>query len=214
MPALIDLTGKTFGRWTVNKRSGSTKDGKAAWECACECGEINVVNGGNLVRGKSLSCGCFQKERASECAIHHGLSKTIEHRIWMGMKSRCYNKKDKFYKDYGGRGIVVSDVWRNDFLRFYKDMGRRPSNEHSIDRKDVNGNYSPDNCKWSTTVEQARNRRVRKTNKSSYSGVFMRKDSSRYTAYISVNKYRMHLGTFETLDEAKSARLNAEREYW
>ena len=75
------------------------------------------------------------------------------------MKDRCYNPNLKHYKDYGGRGIIVCDRWKDSFENFFEDMGLKPSSKHSIDRIDVNGNYESRNCKWSTDQEQARNRR-------------------------------------------------------
>ena len=89
----------------------------------------------------------------------HGMSKTSEHRCWLEMQQRCYNDKREDYHRYGGRGIVVCDGWLKSFDNFYVDMGRKPSPEHSIDRRDVNGNYEPSNCRWATVHEQSRNKR-------------------------------------------------------
>lgn len=85
-----------------------------------------------------------------------------EYRSWRSMKTRCYNPNRPEYAHYGGRGIVVCDEWKNDFLAFYRDMGTRPSKLHSIDRIDVNGNYGPGNCRWATPWEQNRNQRTNK----------------------------------------------------
>jgi hypothetical protein len=79
--------------------------------------------------------------------------------IWNGIIARCYNEKSKDYYRYGGRGITMCDEWKDSFLNFYRDMGDRPSNKHSIDRINNKLGYSKDNCRWATYNEQARNRR-------------------------------------------------------
>ena len=85
-------------------------------------------------------------------------NKTVEYRTWSGIKERCYSKTNHNYDNYGGRGIVVCDEWRNDYVKFLTDMGRRPLG-HTLDRIDVNGPYSKANCRWSTPTAQQRNRR-------------------------------------------------------
>ncbi len=153
-----NLTGKVFGRLTALEPVATAR-GIPAWNCRCLCGQNAVVVTSQLNSGKTRSCGCLQKARASEANKTHGKSKSALFRVWCHMRKRCYNHTCRDYPDYGGRGILVCDAW-HDFETFAKDMGERPSPSHSIDRIDNNKNYGPDNCKWSTLTEQARNKRT------------------------------------------------------
>lgn len=90
----------------------------------------------------------------------HGMARTKEYSVWASMIGRCENPNDRKYDLYGGRGICVAPQWRADFAVFIRDMGRRPSDQHSLDRIDPNGNYEPGNVRWATTVQQNRNLRT------------------------------------------------------
>lgn len=135
----------------------------------CDCGVSKEVAVLELKKGQSQSCGCFKIDKAREqgaATRKHGESVradySTEYRIWIGMKSRCYNPKHVGYKNYGARGIAVCDEWVSSYPAFLADMGRRPSLDHTLDRIDNDSGYSPGNCRWATASEQRRNQRSRK----------------------------------------------------
>lgn len=164
MSALIDISGNKYGRLTVIEKSGSRKvkgGTRVTWRCLCECGKEIETDGHSLKSGHSRSCGCLLSDVTIARSRTHGLSRKhpIEYRVWKNVRARCNTPTDSDYHLYGGRGISVCDRWES-FANFYADMGARPSQKHSIDRRDTNGNYEPDNCRWATTKEQAQNTRA------------------------------------------------------
>lgn len=161
--ARLDLAGQKFFRWTVLKFAGINKHQNTTWLCRCDCGKEKVLVGGQLRLGQSKSCGCWNKEAVTIRGTKHGLTprgvKMVEYMAWCAMKSRCYNEKNKRYFDYGGRGIIVCDRWLNSFEKFLADMGYRPSDSHSLERRNNNGHYEPTNCYWALLEQQSRNKR-------------------------------------------------------
>lgn len=186
-----DLTGKKIGRLTVICRDYSSEHG-VFWKCICECGNYKSLPS-NLLNEKSgsKSCGCLRKEFLET----HGLSKTKLYKVWDTFNQRCYNPNDRNYKNYGARGINVCDEWRNNFKAFYDwsytngykeeklESGR---NKWTIDRIDVNGDYSPENCRWVTMKEQCNNRR---------SNNFITIDGQTKTLANWGDKYNLKIGT-------------------
>jgi len=161
MRKIIDLTGQKFSRLTVISFA-PTKKKMSHWNVVCDCGTKTVVDGCNLKKGHTKSCGCLQVERIKEHnTTHNGcIDHPLEYGTWKGIKQRCNNINNHAYKDYGGRGITVCDRWLNSFENFLADMGRKPTPQHSLDRINNNGNYEPSNCRWATRTEQNRNTRA------------------------------------------------------
>lgn len=167
----LDLTGQTFGRWSVLCNAGRKINRSSVWVCHCECGTIREVIIGKLRSGHSKSCGCLHKEFAKTYSRTHGKSYTREHRIWRGMLDRCSNPRNSRYDKYGGRGITVCERWVNDFSAFLADMGEAPNRMMEIDRIDNERGYEPRNCRWATRKQQNLNKRNNR--RLSFSGLTM-----------------------------------------
>lgn len=171
-----DLTGRKFERLKVTGFSRDTLTNKGfiklLWSCMCDCGNETLVQTSDLTSGHTKSCGCLNSNVTAERNLVHGLRKAPEYQVWQNMKERCYNQSNKYFENYGGRGIILEGTWQVSFSDFYNDMGPRPSNKHTIERVDVNGNYCKENCIWTDDYcLQAFNQRLRKTNTSGRTGV-------------------------------------------
>ena len=155
----IDITGQRFGRLIVLRENG--RKGKSLlWLCRCDCGnEINAI-AYNLKNGHTRSCGCLAKDTKSKIRTKHNGTKTRLFRIWQHMLNRCRNKNVVGYKNYGGRGIKVCNEWQKSFESF-RDWALRNGykDDLSLDRINVNGNYEPENCRWTNAKTQANNKR-------------------------------------------------------
>lgn len=167
---ITDLTGQTFNRWTIVGYAGLGKDLKAQWWCKCQCDDTKyyIRTGTELKNGKSKSCGCLISDANRDRRVLFKLAEKYNveekdilrlHRIFNGMKQRCYNLLSKDYPKYGKRGIKICDEWLLDPNAFDKwAFTNGYQSGLTIDRIDVNGDYTPDNCQWISVVEQNRNK--------------------------------------------------------
>jgi len=155
---LINLSLKQFGNWTVLEQHGNTKGGAAIWKSQCVCGNICYLIGQDLRKGKTTSCGCTLKELTRKRFTTHGQTNTRLYRIFKAMKTRCTNKNIPNAKNYSGKNITICPEW-NAFEIFKKwALENGYQDNLSIDRIDNNKNYSPDNCRWATALQQSVNR--------------------------------------------------------
>lgn len=158
----LDIVGKKFGKLLVLERIGLNKHKHYEFKVLCDCGKENIIEGRYLTSGKTKSCGCGMVEGVKQSNTTHGMSGTRIYGIWNNMRARCYNKNSNNYDDYGGRGITVCNEWKskhnfNNFFNWAMENGY--SDELSIDRINVDGNYEPSNCRWVDMKVQANNRR-------------------------------------------------------
>lgn len=202
--------GERFGRLIVLSLSHIRKS-RRQFVCECSCGVTKTIDAYNLRYGISKSCGCAIKEAVRKRNMVHGDSKSPEHIAWMGMNSRCNSPTNKKYNDYGGRGIAVCERWLS-YENFLSDMGRRPASKHSLDRKDVNGNYTPENCRWATHYEQTMNKRRHVGAK--FKGIWWSTGNKSWAAQITKDGKCRHLGSFKTPEEAAAVYANAARELY
>jgi hypothetical protein len=159
---LNDLSGLKIEKWTILKRIENRYGNVAYWLCKCDCGNEVEVAGRSITQGISKQCKTCSNQINGKKNIPHGKckkKKIPEYHIWRSMKERCTNPKNKGYHNYGERGIKVYKRWLNSFQCFLKDVGLKPSKNHSLDRIDNNRGYFPKNVRWATRKEQARNTR-------------------------------------------------------
>ena len=153
-----DVIGNRYGKLVVVEEmppvysvSATRKRSNRVVKCLCDCGSVKDIYLANLRQGKTESCGCINRT--------HGMSSTAEYKVWAGMKGRCHNPNHVDYQAYGAIGVTVCQEWRESFEQFLADMGRRPTDNHTIERIDVYNGYEPDNCIWLEKDKQAANKR-------------------------------------------------------
>lgn len=223
MPQRKDITNKRFGRLTalyvVPNNSYHTR-----WHCVCDCGNTKDVLQQNLVNGHVRSCGCFLSDRNRERITEynktvgkesHGETKTRLYHIWINIKTRCYYENAASYPNYGKRGIKMCDEWKNSFVSFKSwAIENGYSDNLTIDRINVDGDYCPDNCRWVTLSVQEFNKRISNRNTSGHTGVSFNKKERKWIAYITVQGKLHVLGLFRCIGDAIKARENAEKKYF
>lgn len=157
-------TGRRFGRLVVLGYSHTDKFRQRSYLCRCDCGVEKAINRCGLVSGRTLSCGCYSRLRASEANLGEcnsqykdGRSKTKLYRLWHGIFERCYDPKHISYPNYGGKGITICEEWK--IYEVFRDwaVGNGYQDGLSIDRVDSKQEYHPDNCKWVTRAENTAN---------------------------------------------------------
>ena len=201
-PILIEDLGMIFATENSNRKYRF-----GIYKCGF-CGTKFKASTGNIKNKHTISCGCYNKRRVSETHKTHGLWSTKLYNIWGEIKRRTLNPKNKSYIDYGGRGITICDEWL-DIRNFYNwAISNDYSEELSIDRIDNDGNYCPENCRWTTKSIQARNRRIQKSNKSGFKGVCFSKIEGKFSSRITILNKRINLGSFLTAVEAGIAYNN------
>lgn len=212
-----DRTGERYGRLVVVEYAGfktqPSGQRKTLWKCVCDCGNEHTVMADTLNSGNGKSCGCLAKELLSQRKKTHGMRDTPTYKTWCSMRERCYNPKHKAWKTHGAKGITVCDRWNpkagGSFENFYEDMGERPDGT-SIDRIDVHGNYTPENCRWADAYTQAYNKGISKANVTGKTGVSYYSTQDLYAAEIRKDGVKEHLGFFKNLQDAIDARIEAE----
>lgn len=158
---IVDLTGERFGRLTVMSLSDKRSGRKTYYDCLCDCGNKKTIRS-DVLKSQTRSCGCLRNEQAKVNLVKnhkHKGSQTELHYRWLHMKGRCYNPNNEKFHRYGGRGISVCEEWKEDYEAF-RDWayGNGYKKGLSIERVDVDGNYSPENCTWIPVERQSNNR--------------------------------------------------------
>lgn len=205
-----DYIGKKYGHMTILEMLPVENGKKRKVVCECECGIVKPCNISDLRNGKIISCGCAH----NGCYSKHKHTKTRIYYTWSSMMQRCLNPKAVAYKNYGGRGVTVCEEWKDSSTFIQWALSHGYTDDLTIERKDVNGNYCPENCIFATRTQQARNTRMRHDNPNGIPGIYYRNDSGKWRAAIGVDGKFINLGTFNTKEEAIKVRKAAEIKYW
>lgn len=204
----LKLIGQLFNRLELKAIVG-IKNRVFIGSFSCTCGNVVEKSISSVVKGYVKSCGCLQKEVVAGLAKHNLTGSDIYMR-WASMKYRCKDLNDPVY---GGKGITYDPSWE-DFEQFYADMHEGFSPELEIDRIDVTKGYSKENCRWVTHCENNFNKNIQSNNSTGKTGVSFHKPTGKYRAYITVEKKPIHLGLFDSVEEATKRRREAELKYY
>lgn len=188
-----DLTGKRYGQLVVTGLAGK-RGRRFYWDCKCDCGNVIAARSDGLACGDYVSCGCAK-------GWLHGGTGSPEHKAWSRMLDRCYCPTNKAFKHYGARGIDVCAAWRASFAAFLSDVGSRPSPQHSLDRRNNNRGYYPDNVRWATKATQGRNRRTTKL--SAAAAAEIRSLKGRATQKQLAEKFHVHPSMISRVQSGK-----------
>lgn len=153
----VDLAGQRFGLLTAIEPVAATNARATVWRWRCDCGGERRCT--RYVLTKASHCGCLTKRWIKHGHARKTTGQSKEYRAWYSMRRRCLDPRNPFFDDYGGRGISICDEWITSFVAFLRDVGLAPSPQHSLDRIDVDGDYTPANVRWATPLQQSRNRR-------------------------------------------------------
>ena len=166
----LNIIGEKYNKLLVIEEEKPRANNRM-FKCICDCGNITIVSMSNLRANRIVSCGCHKREICMKRSVSHNQRHTFLYEVWKGIKQRCYNSHNKSYHNYGGRGIVVCNEWKDNFQAFYDwsyangySVENQKDEKHklTIDRIDVNGNYEPSNCRWVDRKTQASNMRTTK----------------------------------------------------
>jgi hypothetical protein len=205
--------GETYSRLTITKGEHFIENRRYV-VANCSCGKTDfLTRAESVLDGNTQSCGCLQREAASSVNKTHGESKTTLYKNYHAMLARCYDSNALIYENYGARGITVCDRWlgKDGYLNFKEDMGEKPRG-FSIERKDVNGNYCPENCVWECGSVQGFNRRKLKLNTSGRTGVYWYKSRNHWVSKLMKDGKEHWIGQYISFEDACKAVETAEIE--
>jgi len=198
------VAGRRFVHITAISIVGKCSSGSYIWACKCDCGKEFTTPSYCLLSGNKTSCGCFHPDSVTPT----GYSRTILYKRYSNMMERCYNYSSISFKNYGGRGITVCDEWKKSPLKFIEWSKNNGFHKKlQIDRINNDGDYSPNNCRWTTsTINNHNSRFIKSTNKTGYTGVSFWKEHQKYYSELKHYKIRYNLGSFDTPEEAAIVR--------
>lgn len=193
-----DLTGQTLGYLTAMRYAGSANGRRSMWEVLCVCGKTKLMDasefGKQQKRGIVASCGCMRKATIAARLTGHGMTSHPAYWVWRSMCDRCHLATHQAYHNYGARGIAVCERWRESFVSFWEDMGPTYATGKSIERKDNEQGYSPENCRWQSMRRQANNKRTSRLIDTPMGRITVSQAARRYGIYVGTLYYRLDHG--------------------